>query len=389
MRITRRDVLWRLSAGAAAAAAMPTMGSAALRAESDGHAAASAGAAGRTIALDTNGNVYGPSPRTLAAVRDALPHVGRVSGRDVESLVDAIAAAHRVARDRVVVGCGASEILRMAAGAFAGPGKRVITARPTYDAMSRYAARQGAAIAATPLAADWSHDLTGMLAQCDSAASLVYICNPNNPTGSLTRRDDLERFFRRLPASVRVVIDEAYHDYVEPSSDYRSFIDQPVDDPRVVVVRSFSKIHGLAGLRVGYAIAAPEVAKALRERALDPGVNLIAARAAIAALGDAEHVQRSRRANADDRQEFLNQANARMLRCIDSQTNFVMMGTEHPVGTVVEQLRVDAIVDHFARHDIALAKPFLPLDQYVRVSLGTPAEMNEFWRVWELMPHRM
>jgi len=156
------------------------------------------------------------------------------------------------------------------------------------------------------------------------------------------------------------------------------------------VVRTFSKIYGLAGLRVGYAIASPRMAGLLTAQALDRNVNVLAARGAIAALDDVDHVQRSSRLNADDRQEFLNQANARMLRSIDSQTNFVMMGSEHPVGTIVEKPAVETIVEHFARNNIVLPAAFAPLDQYVRVSLGTAAEMSEFWRVWDLMPsHNM
>jgi len=171
---------------------------------------------------------------------------------------------------------------------------------------------------------------------------------------------------------------------------FRSFIDQPVDDSRVIVTRSFSKIYGLAGARIGYAIAAPRTASLLAAHALDRNVNAIAAGAAAAALDDVEHVRRSRTLNADGRQEFLNQANARMLRTIHSHANFVMMGTEHPVGNIVEQLPVDGIVEHFARHGIVLARPFAPLSQYLRVSLGTPAEMREFWRVWNLMgAHKM
>jgi histidinol-phosphate aminotransferase len=115
-----------------------------------------------------------------------------------------------------------------------------------------------------------------------------------------------------------------------------------------------------------------------------------AAAAAAAALDDVDHVRRSPSLNTDNRQEFLNQANARMLRAIDSHANFVMMGTEHPVGSMVEQLSAGAIVDHFAQNNIALAPPFPPLNRYVRVSLGTAAEMREFWRIWDLMPsHKM
>src|SRR5207237_7465457 len=111
---------------------------------------------------------------------------------------------------------------------------------------------------AVPLSKDYSHDLAGMLARSDAATGLVYVCNPNNPTGSLTRRRDLDVFIRQLPETTYVLIDEAYHHYVGESSDYASFLDRPLDDRRVIVARSFSKISGLAGLRIGYAVAAPE-----------------------------------------------------------------------------------------------------------------------------------
>ena len=106
------------------------------------------------------------------------------------------------------------------------------------------------------MSTDYTHDLNGMLARIDAETGLVYICNPHNPTGRVTRRQDLEAFLRKLPATMVVLIDEAYHHYVGESSEYASFIDRPVDDRRVIVTRSFSKIYGLAGLRVGYAVAA-------------------------------------------------------------------------------------------------------------------------------------
>lgn len=384
--ITRRQAIGRLGLGAAATAALPALAEASARVDSERPVSSGAPEIARPLALDTNANAYGPSPRIIAALHDGIGHVSHVPDVEIDTLRDAIATHHHVTREQVVLGCGSSEILRMAARAFTGPGSTLVAALPTYDVIRRYAVRAGARVTDVRLASDWSHDLGAMLARCDSATGLVYISNPNNPTGSLTRREHIEDFLQRLPASVHVLIDEAYHHYVEPSSEYRSFIDQPVDDPRVIVLRTFSKIYGLAGLRVGYAIAAPRTASLLAAHAVEGSVNALAATAAVAALDDVEHVQRSRRANADDRQEFLNQANARMLRSIDSQANFVMMATEHPVGTVVQKVSVDAVVDHFAQNAIILPRPFAPLNDYVRVSLGTPAEMREFWRLWDLMP---
>jgi histidinol-phosphate aminotransferase len=220
-----------------------------------------------------------------------------------------------------------------------------------------------------------------MLARTDASTGLVYLCNPNNPTGSLTPRKDLESFINRLPATTHVVIDEAYHHYVGGTSMYASFIDHPLDDGRVIVTRTFSKIFGLAGIRIGYALAAPQTVRRLCSYRLLDGVNVVAARAAVAALDDAEHISISAQRNADARQEFFNQVGGRMLRAIDSHANFVMLNTGHPAEEVVERFR---------KNNILVAHGFPSMDKYVRVSLGKPAEMLEFWRVWDLLPpHKM
>jgi histidinol-phosphate aminotransferase len=156
---------------------------------------------------------------------------------------------------QVIIGCGSSEILRMAAIAFSGSGKKVILAHPTFELMAESARRAGAQIISVPLRSDYSHDLDNALSHADATTGLVYICNPNNPTGSLTRRQDLEAFLRELPSTAYVLMDEAYHHYVGGSPEYASFIDRPVDDPRIVVARTFSTIYGLAGVRIGYASA--------------------------------------------------------------------------------------------------------------------------------------
>ena len=161
---------------------------------------------------------------------------------------------------------------------------------------------------------------------------------------------------------------------------YASFIDDPFDVSRVKVARSFSKIYGLAGLRVGYAVTSAHTARTLASQQLADSVSAVAARAAIAALEDAEHLRTSIRRNTDDLQEFLNQATARMLRQ-DSVTNFVMLDTGRAAAGVVE---------HFRQHGILVAGGIRGFDQHIRVSVGTAAEMREFWRVWDLViGHKM
>jgi len=367
MGVSRRGLLQRIGAAAAAAAVAPSF------------VDAFTGRAG-PVRLDRNENAYGPSPNAIAAMQDAVRTAAfRYPEADREALRDAIARIHHASPDRIVLGCGASEILRMAADAFLGPGKTLVAAQPTFDFIGDCARRSGARVVAVPLTRDHAHDLDAMLARTGPATGVVFICSPNNPTGTLTRRRDLEAFIQRLPATAIVIIDEAYHHYAGDSSDAVSFIDRPIDDDRVIVTRTFSAVYGLAGLRVGYGVAAPGIARRLTAGALPESVNVVAARAAVAALDDQQHVRLSVARNIDDRQEFYNQCHARMLRPIDSLANFVMVNSGGP-GTEV--------IEHFRRHNVTIGPPIAGFDKSVRVSLGTPVEMAEFWRVWDQMPMR-
>jgi histidinol-phosphate aminotransferase len=235
----------------------------------------------------------------------------------------------------------------------------------------------GARLAAVPLTKAHAHDLDAMLAAVDGDTRLVYVCNPNNPTGSLTRRADLDRFLEAVPSATYVLVDEAYHHFVGGSADYASLIGRAALRPRTIVTRTFSAVYGLAGLRIGYAVGDPETVRLLRGGGLSDAVTVPGAMAAMAALADQEHVRRCVKRNADIRQEFFNQANARMLRAIDSHTNFVLLDT---------QRAADQVADHFRRHGILIGAPAADLRRYVRVSLGTEEEMQRFWRTWDLLP---
>ena len=377
MRLSRRTLFRQIGAGAAAGVGLPSLTRASLSAHLSDPVSSGA-RAGDSVRLHLNENAYGPSAKAIAAIRDgAASLAGRYPDAQEEGLRNKLAGLHRVMPEQVIVGCGSGEILRMAALAFSRSGKKVILAHPTFELMAECARRAGAQVVSVALRSDYSHDLDSMLSHADAATGLVYICNPNNPTGSLTRRQDLEAFLRKLPLSAYVLMDEAYHHYVGGSPEYSSFIDRPVDDPRVVVARTFSTIHGLAGVRIGYAIAAPETARLLAAERLRDDVSGVATAAASVALDDLEHVQTSARRNQDDRQEFCNQANARMLRTIDSHTNFVMLHVSRPAVETVE---------HFRKNGVLVAGPFPVFDKYIRVSLGTRADMREFWRVWDLLP---
>jgi histidinol-phosphate aminotransferase len=374
MPITRRNFFRNMAAGAAVTAGLPPLADLAF---SELVPASRASEPDGPIVLSRNENAYGPSQRVVASMLESLRFANRYPDPAVGALHERIAKSHSIKPEQLVLGCGSGEILSIAASAFLAPGKTLITAVPTFESIGRCAKTLGAEVVEIPLAKNYSHDFAAMLKRADATTGLVYICNPNNPTGSLTPRLDLEAFIRRLPPTTTILIDEAYHHYVERTADYSSFIDNPMNDDRVIVARTFSKVFGLAGIRVGYAVSAPEKMRALAARRLPEGLNGIGARAALVAYDDLEYVQLSAKRNANDRQEFFNQANARMVRGIDSHTNFAMLKTG--------RMAVD-VIEHFKKNNVLIARLFPSMNTYVRVSFGTPAEMKEFWRVWDLMP---
>ena len=330
------------------------------------------------IRLNSNENAYGPSTKVADAIKSSIGGANRYPRGEYDSLTERIASSHNVKAEQILIGCGSTEILRVAAFAFLGAGKQLIQASPTFEAMERYARASDSGVKSVRLTPAFSHDLAGMLALATASTTLVYICNPNNPTASLTPRKDLETFIGKLHGSTVVIIDEAYHHYAGESGAYASFIDHPIDDERVIVARTFSKVYGLAGLRLGYAVAAPKVVQRMRKFTTEDNINAVVSQAAMAALNDSDGLNKSIERNMDDRQEFFNAALARMLKPIDSHANFVMMNVLHPATGVIQLFR---------ERNILIGRPFPPLDTYIRVSLGLPDEMQAFWRAWDGLPY--
>jgi len=373
MHISRRNLIYGIGAGALTA----TTSARAFLARFYGAAEGTEKKLSFPIRLDKNENVYGPPESAIAAMREGLPYANRYP-QTTKMLEEKLAKLHNVKREQIVSGCGSSDVLRMAADAFLTPGKKLIMATPSYPLLAYYAQTKKVEVINVPLTPERAHDLKAMLAKVDSSTGLIYICNPNNPTGTLTGRKELEEFVRKLPPDIPVLIDEAYHHYVIPGPSYASFLDGPVEGRRVIVARTFSKIYGLAGVRIGYAVAPPDVARQFYPFWLQFAENEIGARAAMAALDDVEHVRRIAQRTADDRQEFINHANVRMTPTSDSQTNFILLQLDHPI---------DETIAHFRKNNILVGPHFPGLDNFLRVSLGLPDEMKEFWRVWDLLPH--
>ena len=384
MTLNRRNLLKQLSAGVAASSLFAPPGASADSSESaldskvvPQHL--------EPIHLDRNENAYGASQKAIAAIQGTAKEISRYPDSRVlqKALADyhseATSGGHHVVKpDQIILSCGSSDVLRMAASAFLAPGGTLLLASPTCDLVAKYGRRRGATVVGVPLRNDHAHDLEGMLKHSNKsgAGGLIYICNPNSPTGTLTTRKDLEEFLVKVSPKFQVVIDEAYHHYAGGSGAYMSFIDRPSDNPRVIVTRTFSVAYGLAGARVGYAVTSASAAEKMAREGFDFALNRAGMFAASAALADREHIESCTDRNSNDRQEFMNQVNARMLRALDSHTNFICLNVMRPAVEISE---------HYSKNNFVLA-PLIPsMPNYLRISLGTPQEMREFWRVWDLL----
>lgn len=327
------------------------------------------------LRLDRNENAYGPSPEAIEAIRALAPSANRFP-QSADALRDSLSTVLSVPAEQIIVGVGTDEIFRMIVAAFLGPKRKLVMANPSYDVIAAYAKSSGARVAAIPLRKNHGHDLEGMQASADATTGVVYVCNPNNPTGTLTDRRELQKCLRSLPEPILLVVDEAYHDYVGNSKAYESAIADLPQRKNMIVTRTFSKAYGLAGLRLGYAVGNPSVLARLESQRVASGLNGFALVAGQAALHDKSHLELCARQNQDDRQEFVNQVNARMLRALDSHTNFVCLNVMRPSREIIE---------HYKKNKVILPGDMVKMPNYVRVSLGLPEEMQEFWRVWDML----
>jgi histidinol-phosphate aminotransferase len=350
--LSRRAFAQLVGAGAAAAALpMPSLLAAVPR-ES-------------VVRLSANENPYGPSPAALAAIRDALPLAWRYPDEAAEQLAETIAQMHDVPANHVLLGDGSSEILKLAALAFTGRDRKLAVAVPAFEAISVYARAGGVEIAGVPLDRHYAHDLAALAA---TNASLIYICNPNNPTGSITPSTAIRSFLEKLPPTSIALVDEAYHHYAD-SSDYESVAALVKSQPNLIVARTFSKIYGMAGLRCGYAIAHPDLIRSMEAQAQWDSLNILALAAARASLGDKQHVADGKRRNRETRDALVASMKRMGHDVIPSQANFVMIDTGRDVKPLIGALR---------GRGVQVGRLFPALPQHLRVTIGKPQQMERF-----------
>ncbi|HUE38400.1 MAG TPA: histidinol-phosphate transaminase [Candidatus Binatia bacterium] len=320
-----------------------------------------------SIKLASNENPLGPSQRAVAAIARALNDTHRYPDGGGFYLKRALAEKLGVGADQVALGNGSNEILELVARTFLRPGEDAVMSEQAFVVYASVVQAAAGIARAVPLR-DFTHDLDAIAAAVRKSTRLVFLGNPNNPTGTIYRRDAFERLLGRLPRDVVVVADDAYAEYVV-DPEYPRTLDYVGADRLIVTLRTFSKIYGLAGLRIGYGIGPAEVIAAL-ERIRQPfNVNSLAQIGALAALEDQEHVERSRRTNREGMQ-FLDDAFSRMgLARVPSQANFVLVHVGDGAKVYEGLLRQGVIVRPMTGYGFP---------QHVRVTVGTAAENRRF-----------
>ncbi|PPU94622.1 pyridoxal phosphate-dependent aminotransferase [Xanthomonas albilineans] len=316
-----------------------------------------------TVYLNLNECPLGPAPAALEAVRAILPRAGRYLLELPNRLVAAFADQEQLPSDHVAVYPGSSEALARAARAFTSVRASVVMPDPTFEEVANVAAAQGAPVRRVPLRADGAHDVKAM-ASADPNAGLIYLCNPNNPTGSITPRADIEWLLRNKPASSVLLVDEAYLHYSEQPS-VIDLIDQRQD---LLVLRTFSKLYGMAGLRLGLAAASPGLLGKLAGFGHNP-VAITAAAAGIACLGDRQLVPMRRAENARIRDATIVWLQNKGYACLPSQANCFMVDVKHDGK---------AFAAAMAKQEVIVGRIWPSWPRRVRVTVGTEAEMLRF-----------
>ncbi len=360
MSVSRRKFAQLLGAGAAAALVRPAF-SFATQAERI------AAVSGGVVRLSANENPYGPSPRGLQAITDSFSLACRYPDEHNNVLIDKLAKLNNVNRDQILLGDGSGEILKLCAETFTGKERGILVAAdPTFEAILNNAKANGAEIVKVPLTSSFAHDHSKMLAA--AKRGLIYVCNPNNPTASITPKDELHDFIAKTPREIMLLVDEAYFHYAD-SPDYESVIPLVKDHPNLIVSRTFSKIYGMAGLRCGYCVAQKETLDQLRANQMWDSVNIMALAAASASLDDPEQVPNGQRLNSEAKAFTLSELEKIGYKTIPSQANFIMCDCKRPVIPVIQALK---------QRSVQVGRLFPALPNHMRVTIGKKTEMESF-----------
>jgi histidinol-phosphate aminotransferase len=320
------------------------------------------------VKLASNENPLGPSPKAIAAIQAALDEMTRYPDGNGFALKQALANRLAVGPSMITLGNGSNDILELITRAFVGPQHEVVFSEHAFAVYPIVTQAVGARAVVVP-AKDWGHDLDAMADAITADTRLVFVANPNNPTGTWIERAELERFLARVPEQVIIVLDEAYTEYVETTG-VPNGLDYLGKYPNLLVSRTFSKAYGLAALRVGYGICQPAIADAMNRVRQPFNVNSLAQAAAVATLQDEAYLAESRRINREGMAQLEAGFAALKLEWIPSRGNFIAVDLGREAGPVFQSLlRQGVIVRPVANYG---------MPNHLRVSIGLPEENQRF-----------
>ena len=322
----------------------------------------------QAIKLASNENPLGPSAEALLAIQKVLPDLARYPDGNGFALKSALSKHLSVRAEQITLGNGSNDILELVARAFVTPNNEVIFSQHAFAVYPIVTQAVGAKAVVTP-ALNWGHDLTAMLSAITAQTRLIFIANPNNPTGTWLGKTALKDFLDKLPAHVLVVLDEAYFEYANDpamgAKDYPDGVQWVADYPNLIVTRTFSKAYGLAGLRVGYAISSTEIADYLNRVRQPFNVNSVALAAAEVALQDKDHLAKSIEMNVQGMQQFVSACEAMGLEYIPSVANFISIKVGKADAVYEGLLHKGVIVRPVANYE---------MPEFLRITVGTENE---------------
>jgi histidinol-phosphate aminotransferase len=322
----------------------------------------------KAVKLASNENPFGPSPMAIEAVRGYLENIERYPDDTGYYLRNKLAASFKVSADEIILGSGSSDILAMAYHSLLTPEVEVLTSEGSFIVYYLLAQSMGVKIVAAPMK-DYAFNLSAMSEMLSPRTRLILIANPNNPTGTIVRRGEFEAFMKRVPDQALVVMDEAYFEYVG-DPDYPSSFEYLRNGRNVLIIRTFSKAYGLAGLRIGYGISKPEIIDTLNKVRMAFNTGSVAQIAALAAWDDREHVRKSVASNRSELEFFYSELSKRGVKYVPSHANFIFMDLGKPSADLNNaMLRSGVIIRPMAGWGFPAM---------IRVSIGTHEQNLKF-----------
>jgi len=321
------------------------------------------------IRINFNENALGMSPKAQAAARNAVAKAHRYAKAEITALGQKVAEHHQISPSSILLTAGSSEGIRAAVEAWSPLGSQLVIPELTYGDGEHFATIAGMKVTKVKALANWAFDIAGMKAAVasHSGPSLVYLVNPNNPTGTITPADLIEPWIKSKPANTMFIVDEAYAEFVNDKR-FRSvspLIAQGMDN--VILLKTFSKIHAMAGMRVGYAVAHPNAIALLERHVAGEKINFCGVDAALASMNDPAFIAYSKKSNDLSRQILLKALDELQLPYLPSEGNFVF----HQLKTPLKDYQ-----QHMADANVLVGRAFPPADNWCRISLGTPQEMQ-------------